>query len=57
MNADNALEATNKKFISRFNFVEAAAKDLGKSVTDMTLQEMDELWDKAKELENNISAE
>ena len=37
--------------------VEAAAKDLGKSVTDMTLQEMDELWDKAKELENNISAE
>ena len=57
VNADNALEATNKKFISRFNFVEAAAKDLGKSVTDMTLQEMDELWDKAKELENNISAE
>lgn len=48
VNPDNALEKTNRKFIRRFNFLEAKAKELGKSLKDMSLQEMDEIWEKAK---------
>ena len=48
INPENALEKTNKKFISRFNYVEAKAKSQGKSLKDMTLAEMDQLWDEAK---------
>ena len=50
INPDNALERTNKKFISRFNYVEAKAKEMGKSLQDMTLAEMDALWNEAKSL-------
>lgn len=50
INPDNALERTNKKFISRFNYVEAKAKEMGKSLQDMTLAEMDALWNEAKGL-------
>lgn len=50
INPDNALERTNKKFISRFNYVEAKAKEMGKSLQDMTLAEMDALWNEAKNL-------
>lgn len=46
---DNALEQTNLKFIRRFNYVEAKAKEQGKELKDMTLAEMDALWDEAKE--------
>ncbi len=49
---ENALELTNKKFIRRFNYVEAKAKELGKSLKDMTLAEMDNYWNEAKKLEN-----
>lgn len=49
INPDNALEKTNQKFINRFNYIEAKAKEQGKNVSDLTIKEMDELWDKAKE--------
>ncbi len=51
LNPDNALEMTNQKFIRRFNYVEDKSKELGKSLKDMTLEEMDELWNEAKKKE------
>lgn len=45
---ENALELTNRKFIGRFNFIEAKAKEMGKNLKDMTLGEMDSLWEEAK---------
>ncbi len=45
---DNALEQTNLKFIKRFNYVEAKAKEQNKNLQDMSLEEMEELWQKAK---------
>ena len=45
---DNALEHTNLKFIRRFNYIEARAKEQGRELKDMTLAEMDALWDEAK---------
>lgn len=48
INPDNALERTNMKFAKRFNFVENQAKIQGKQLKDMTLEEMDELWELAK---------
>ncbi|MBR6304933.1 MAG: nucleoside triphosphate pyrophosphohydrolase [Paludibacteraceae bacterium] len=48
---DNALERTNLKFIKRFNYIEARAKEKGKELKDMSLAEMDELWDEAKRSE------
>lgn len=48
INPDNALERTNMKFSKRFNFVENQAKLQGKQLKDMTLEEMDELWELAK---------
>ena len=50
LNADNALEMTNQKFISRFNYVEAKAKEQGRNLKEMTLGEMDALWNEAKHL-------
>lgn len=49
VNPDNALERTNQKFIHRFNYIEQKAKKQGKSLKDMTLGEMDALWEEAKE--------
>ena len=51
INPDNALEHTNQKFIRRFNYVEAHSIKEGKSLHDMTLEEMDKLWNEAKALE------
>lgn len=51
LNPDNALEHTNQKFISRFTYVEKQVKELGKELKDMTLEEMDKLWDEAKNIE------
>lgn len=48
INPENALERTNKKFIGRFQFLENKAKELGKSLKDMTLAEMDVFWKEAK---------
>ena len=51
LNPDNALEYANQKFIRRFNYIEEQAKEHGKMLKDMTLGEMDELWNEAKEME------
>ena len=48
LNPDNALEYTNQKFIRRFNYVEQQAAAMGKELKDMTLAEMDKLWNEAK---------
>ncbi|MBR6894182.1 MAG: nucleoside triphosphate pyrophosphohydrolase [Bacteroidaceae bacterium] len=45
---DTALELTNQKFISRFNYVEQRAKDEGRELKDLTLEEMDRFWDESK---------
>lgn len=52
VNPENALERTNRKFIHRFNYLEARAREMGKSLRDMTLSEMDAIWDEAKNNEN-----
>ena len=49
LNPDNALEHTNQKFIRRFNYVEDHSIKQGKNLKDMTLEEMDKLWDEAKQ--------
>jgi XTP/dITP diphosphohydrolase len=46
-----ALERTNKKFIRRFQFIETLAAEQGKSLNDMSLEEMDALWNQAKQSE------
>lgn len=51
INPENALEKTNRKFISRFNYVEAKAKESGRQLKDMTLEEMDRLWNEAKRID------
>ena len=51
INPENALEKTNRKFISRFNHVERRAAESGRNLRDMTLAEMDQLWDEAKSME------
>ena len=51
LNPDNALERTNLKFIHRFNYIEEHSIKMGKNLKDMTLGEMDELWNEAKRLE------
>ena len=48
LNPDNALEMTNRKFINRFNYIEAHSIKVGKPLKDMTLEEMDKLWNEAK---------
>ena len=51
VNPENALEKTNRKFIRRFGYLEAKAKEAGKSLKEMSLAEMDEIWNEAKKLE------
>ncbi len=48
INPENALERTNRKFIARFNHIESRAKETGRELSSMTLDEMDALWDEAK---------
>ena len=56
LNPDNALEKTNQKFIRRFNYVEQHSIKEGKPLTEMTLEEMDELWNKAKNEEREMGS-
>lgn len=51
INPDTALEKTNRKFINRFNYIEEHSIKIGKPLKDMTLGEMDQLWNEAKALE------
>lgn len=53
LNPDNALEHTNQKFIRRFNYIEEHSIKNGKPLKDMTLSEMDKLWNEAKNQEND----
>lgn len=52
INPENALERTNKKFIQRFLYLENKAKELNKSLQDMSLSEMDVYWEEAKNIPN-----
>jgi len=51
INPEEALERTNRKFISRFTFMENAIKAEGKKLNELLLLEMDKYWNQAKELE------
>lgn len=51
LNPDNALEATNQKFIRRFGYVEQHALMQGRAISDLTLEEMETLWNEVKEIE------
>lgn len=49
INPENALERTNKKFIQRFTYMEEKAKETGRPLKEMSLSEMDSIWNEAKE--------
>jgi XTP/dITP diphosphohydrolase len=51
VNPEDALERTNKKFVQRFKYIEQQSKKHGKSLKNMTLEEMDVFWDEAKKIE------
>ena len=57
LNPDNALEMTNQKFIHRFNYVEDHSLKQGKNLKEMTLEEMDELWNEAKTQEKTAKSD
>ena len=48
INPENALERTNRKFINRFNYLESQTIKKGRSLKDMTLAQMEEIWQEAK---------
>lgn len=50
INAENALERTNRKFIDRFNYIERRASEEGLNLKEMTLEQMDRFWNEAKQL-------
>lgn len=54
INPDNALELTNQKFIRRFNYLEEHTIKEGKSLKDMSLEEMDAIWNEAKKKDCNF---
>lgn len=51
VNPENALERTNQKFMKRFNYLESKTMKLGRSLKDMNLAEMDEIWEEAKQFD------
>lgn len=53
IDAENALERTNKKFVARFTRMEEEARSQGRPLSDMTLAEMDDLWNSIKKQKNN----
>ncbi len=55
INPEDSLRKTIAKFISRFRYIEMKAADIGKRLSDMTLEEMDELWEEAKGAEKSIN--
>ncbi len=55
VDAENALERTNKKFINRFTKMEIAALEEGKQLYDMSLEEMDNIWNKVKKEEKKAN--
>lgn len=57
LNPDNALELTNQKFIRRFNYIEQHSIRAGRPLSEMTLAEMDALWNEAKQQEKQNKTE
>ncbi|MDR1779543.1 MAG: nucleoside triphosphate pyrophosphohydrolase [Tannerella sp.] len=55
INPDNALERTNRKFIRRFNYLEAQTIKKGRSLKDMSLDEMEAIWNEAKQTEKETA--
>ena len=53
LNPDTALENANAKFIRRFNYIEQSSRTQGRNLKDMTLGEMDQLWNEAKRMEKD----
>ena len=53
IDAENALEKTNLKFIKRFNYIEIKAKEQGKLISELTLEEMDKYWNEAKKIQKD----
>ena len=51
INPDDALEKTNRKFIRRFQYIEEQTQKAGKKLTDLSLEQMEEYWQQAKQLE------
>ena len=51
---ETALERTNQKFLKRFRYIEEVASKQGKALTDMTLGEMDAIWNEAKTIQNKL---
>jgi XTP/dITP diphosphohydrolase len=49
VDAENSLELTNRKFINRFTLMESAAADMSKKLSEMTLAEMDAMWNEIKQ--------
>jgi XTP/dITP diphosphohydrolase len=49
INPDDALEGTNRKFKNRFEYIEKRASEMSKNLKEMSLQQMDEIWDEAKD--------
>lgn len=56
VNPEEALRKTISKFISRFRYIEMSAADHGRKLTDMTLEEMDKLWEEAKDEDRGINS-
>ena len=52
VNPEDALERTNKKFISRFKYLEEKVNESGRSMRDMSLEEMDVFWNESKKMEH-----
>jgi len=57
INPDTALELTNRKFIERFNYLERQVKIKGLSIKKMTLEQLENLWNEAKERESEMKNE
>lgn len=57
INPDNALERTNQKFISRFNYLESKTIAIGRDLKQMTLDEMEAIWQEAKAIEAKKNGE
>lgn len=57
INPDDALERTNRKFIRRFNYVETETIKRGKALKDLSLVDMDILWNEAKRKERSLNIE
>ena len=56
INPDNALEHTNQKFIRRFTFLEETVRSQGRKLADLSLEEMDEIWNEAKKAESSSTS-